>query len=225
MKDIKITDWQRILFGQVPPEFFIELLIRTTIFFLLLVFSMHFFGKRMAAQINRIEVVALFTLAAAIGVPLETADMGILPAFVIAGVVVGVGRLLATIAFRNERTEAAIEDSLTILANDGVLDLKKMGGTLVTVDRLFAELRSKGYRHLGEVKRVYIEANGSFSLVKEENPDCGLCILPGYDREFSEAQPDAGEKVCWGCGKKKRDNPDSEICTNCKNERWENAIK
>jgi uncharacterized membrane protein YcaP (DUF421 family) len=225
MKDIKITDWQRILFGEAPPEFFIELVIRTTIFFLLLVFCLRLFGKRMAAQINRIEVVALFTLAAAIGVPLEAAEMGMLPAFVIAAVVVAGGRLIANIAYSNENREAAIEDRLTILANDGVLDLKKMLGTLVTVDRLFAELRSKGFRHLGEVKRIYIEANGSFSIVKEENPNCGLSILPAYDREFCEAQPDAGEKVCWGCGKKKRDNPDSDICSNCKHNRWENAIK
>jgi uncharacterized membrane protein YcaP (DUF421 family) len=225
MKEVHITDWKRILFGQAPPEFFIELVIRTVIFFFLLVVCMRLFGKRMAAQINRIEVVALFTLAAAIGVPLETADMGILPAFIIAGVVVGVGRIIASFAYKSEKREAAIEDRLTILANDGVLDLKKLEGTVVTVDRLFAELRSRGIRHLGEVKRVYIEANGSFSIVKEENPEYGLSILPGYDKTFTNEQPEAGEKVCWNCGNPKRNNRDSDTCTNCKASRWEDAIR
>jgi len=225
MKEIHITDWKRILFGQAPPEFFIELVIRTVVFFFLLVLCMRLFGKRMSGQINRIEVVALFTLAAAVGVPLETADMGMLPAFVIAGVVVGGGRLIASIAYRNEKHEAAIEDSLTILANDGVLDLKKLEGTVVTVDRLFAELRSRGIRHLGEVKRVYIEANGSFALVMEENPDYGLSILPGYDKAFTNEQPDAGEKVCWNCGNQKSKNGESDICSNCSLNKWENAIK
>src|SRR5215203_1883695 len=116
-EEVKFSDWGRILFGEVPPAFFIEVLIRTVVVFFLLVISMRLFGKRMAAQINRIELVALFSLAAAIGVPLQTPDRGILPAIIIAIVVVLIGRLAAALAFRNERMEARIEDRLTILAN------------------------------------------------------------------------------------------------------------
>lgn len=223
-EEIKFSDWGRILFGEVPPAFFLEVVIRTVIIFLLLVMSMRLFGRRMAAQLNRVEMVALFSLAAAIGVPLQTPDKGILPPVIIAIVVILVGRLVASIAFGNERLEGKIEDRLTILLNDGVVDLTKMNGTKLTRELLNAQLRREGIRHLGEVKRLYLEANGSFSVVKEPKPSFGLCILPASDQEFIREQNQCEEQVCRTCGKKKADNKQAEVCTNCKSNLWEKAI-
>ena len=187
-------------------------------------YAREFFGRRMAAQINRIEMVALFTLAAAIGVPLQAPDRGLLPAFVIAIIVLIIGRLIANLAFGNQRFEATAEDKLEILANDGVLDMKKILQTRLTVERLFAQLRSEGVRHLGEVKRCYIEANGSFSLVKEEQPLPGLAVLPASDKAFLDEQPQSDEKVCRTCGKKQKDNGGAAACANCGDKKWVNAI-
>src|SRR5438270_3226136 len=99
-EDIKLGDWMRIFIGEAPPAFFLELVIRVFIIFFLLIVSMRLLGRRMAGQLNRIEIIALFSLAAAIGVPLQAPDRGILPAFVIALIVVLVGRLVSTLAFR-----------------------------------------------------------------------------------------------------------------------------
>jgi uncharacterized membrane protein YcaP (DUF421 family) len=198
-EEIKLDDWQRIFIGEVPPAFFIEVVIRTIFFFLLLVISMRLFGKRMSAQLNRVEMVALFSLAAAVGVPLQAPDRGIIPAVIIAVIVVLVGRLVALLAFSNERLEARIEDRLTILINDGVVDLKKLEGTVMTTQRVFAQLRSYGIRHLGEVKRFYLEANGSFTIVKEKHAGSGLCILPAFDGEFKNEQLTTAELVCTTC--------------------------
>lgn len=222
--EIKLTDWARILFGEVPPSFFIELVIRTVFIFLLLVISMRVFGRRMAAQVNRVEMVALFSLAAAIGVPLQAPDRGLLPALVIAAVVIFLGRIIARFAFYNQRFEVKVEDDLSILANDGVLNMKEILATRLTVEGILARLRSEGVRHLGEVKRLYIEANGSFSLVKEEKPSPGLAVIPVSDKEFLDEQPQSEEKVCRTCGKKKKENEGAEVCSNCKDTKWVNAI-
>jgi uncharacterized membrane protein YcaP (DUF421 family) len=222
--EIKLSDWQRILFGDVPPDFFLEVVIRTVVIFLLLIVSMRLFGKRMSAQINRIEMVALFSLAAAIGVPLQSPDRGLLPAVLIAVVVILVGRLIASWAFKNERFEARVEDRLTILANDGVLDLQKMEGTVLSKEQIFSRLRSEGFRHLGEVKRLYLEANGSFSTVKEPHPSFGLSILPLHDPAFCEEQKQSNEQVCCTCGNRKKDNGAGDVCRNCKDNQWTNGI-
>ena len=221
---IKISDWSRILFGEVPPSFFLEVIIRTVFVFFLLIISMRFFGRRMAAQINRIEIVSLYSLAAAIGVPLQTPDRGLLPAVIIAIVVIVVGRIMAAIAFGNEHLEEKIEDKLAVLANDGVLDPKKFKGTTLTKERVFAQLRTFGVRHLGEVKRLYVEANGSFSIVKEQQPSYGLSVLPTTDPEFLEEQTQCDETVCCTCGKKKKDNGAEDVCSNCKEDQWMKAI-
>lgn len=148
----------------------------------------------MAAQLTRIEMVALFSLAAAIGVPLQAPDRGLLAAVVIAVIVVGVGRAVASRVFFSRRFEARIEDPLAGVGNDGVFDMKKIKGVSMTTERLKAALRSHSIRHLGEVKRLYFQSNGSFALVKKEQPQPGLSLLPLYDKEFIDGQKKSDEK-------------------------------
>src|SRR3954462_10435340 len=101
-EEIKFGDWSRIFIGEAPAGFFIELVIRCIVISVLLVISMRIFGKRLAGQVNRIEMIALFSLAAAIGVPLQAPDRGLLPAFAIAVIVIIIGKMIASISFKNQ---------------------------------------------------------------------------------------------------------------------------
>jgi uncharacterized membrane protein YcaP (DUF421 family) len=221
--EIKFGDWMRVLFGETPPEFFIELVIRSFVIFLLLIVSMRFLGRRMAAQLNRIEMIALFALAAAIGVPLQAPDRGLLPAVVIAVVVVLIGRLVASWSFRSQRFESIAEDDYTTLVLDGIILMDKLKMTRITVERLVAQLRGEGIRQLGEVKRLYFEANGSFSLIKEDRPKPGLAIIPEFDRELYTAQKKADQKVCKRCGHQQAKQETK--CPNCGSDEWIPAVE
>jgi uncharacterized membrane protein YcaP (DUF421 family) len=177
-EDIYIGDWARMFLGETPLSFFIEIILRVFFIYLLLMVSMRLLGKRMAAQISRNELIAMVALAAAIGVPLQAPDRGLLPPFIIAVVVVLVGRTVARLAFKNQKFEHISQDNACTLVNDSVMQIRQMQKTRITPERLFAQLRSEGIMHLGEVKRLYIEANGSFTLVKDDQPTAGLSILP-----------------------------------------------
>ena len=223
-EDIKLSDWVRILVGNVPAEFYIELLIRTVILFFLLIISMRFLGKRMAAQISHMEKVALFSLAAAIGIPLQAPDRGILPGVVIAVAVVIVGHVIANLIYRNEKFEKSVNDFVVNLVNDGVINMKGLAGTTLSVERLFAHLRAVGIKQLGEVKRFYLEANGTYSLIRQEQPGYGLSILPSFDKEFVSEQKECPETVCHACGKRRVENEDKEVCTSCGHHHWVRAF-
>ncbi|MDB5205260.1 MAG: hypothetical protein JWR72_335 [Flavisolibacter sp.] len=224
-EEIKLSDWSRILFGETPPSFYLEVILRTVFVFLLLIISMRLFGRRMAAQVDRIELIALFSLAAAIGVPLQAPDRGLLPAVIIAIVVVGIGRIVAKLVFTNQKLEAKVSDELSIIIHDGVLQKKKLLQTRLTIERVFAQLRSEGIRHLGEVKRLYIEANGSFSLVKADEPAFGLTVLPSFDPAFLKTQKQSTELVCKNCGQHRKENKDKKTCDNCGKEQWVLAVE
>jgi len=225
-EEIKLSDWQRILIGGVPGSFFVEVVIRAIVIFILLVVCMRLLGRRMAGQVNRIELIALFSLAAAIGVPLQAPDRGILPAFIIAFVVVMVGKLVTVLAFRHQPFESFAEDEYATLIIDGELQLGPMKKTRLTIERLYAQLRSDGIRHLGEVKRLYFEANGSFSLVRNEQPVPGLSIIPYYDEELFREQKQSKQCVCDDCGHKQTDQAERMgECENCGNNRWVAAIE
>jgi uncharacterized membrane protein YcaP (DUF421 family) len=223
-EEIKLGDWSRIFFGEAPAGFFVELVIRCFVIFILLVVAMRIFGKRLAGQVNRIEMIALFSLAAAIGVPLQAPDRGLLPAFGIAVIVIIIGKLIASIAFKNQRFEQVVEDEFSTVVKDGYIQMKGMKQSRLTIERLYAQLRSEGIRHLGEVKRLYFEANGSFSLVKYEQPIPGLVVIPGYDDEFISGLEQTNQKVCNDCGFRQAEQSGKQECENCGNNHWDSGF-
>ncbi|PMD90521.1 hypothetical protein BWI97_23945 [Siphonobacter sp. BAB-5405] len=225
--DIKIDDWLRIFYGELPASYFIEVIIRMTFVYLLLMVCIRIMGRRMASQLNRNEMAALTSLAAAIGMPVLSPDRGLLPAIAIAIIIVAGQRWISRIASRNEKFEAITQDDMEILVKDGVLELKAMQHSRITRERLFAELRAASILHLGQVRRLYIEANGKFTLIENENPKPGLSVIPNEDPELIEEQPKADDRlVCKNCGNTMFQplKPEHE-CNRCKDVNWIPPIK
>ena len=220
-----LWDWERMAFGQTPPIFLLEVAIRLAVIFVILLVAMRTLGSRMSARLSRTEMVAMVSLAAAIGTPLHSPDRGILPAIVVALVVVVVGRLAARISYLNPRAERMIQDDVNVLVKDAVLDINSLTQTRLTVERTFAQLRSSGIRHLGEVRRLYIEANGSFTLVRDDQPEPGLSIIPDLDPEFSAEQERTDKEVCAMCGCRGAAKQEGGDCNNCGRHEWTSAIK
>jgi uncharacterized membrane protein YcaP (DUF421 family) len=123
-EDIQFNDWARIFFGEVPGGFYFELILRAAVIYLLLMLSMRFMGKRMSGLLSRNELVAMVSLAAAIGTPLTSPDRGILPAVIIAVIVVYVARWISAIAFGNEKFENYAIGEMDTLVRDAVIDLE-----------------------------------------------------------------------------------------------------
>ncbi len=226
-EEIHLNDWMRILIGEVPGEFFIEIILRITFVYLLLMVSMRLMGKRMAAQLNRNELAALVSLAATIGMPILAPDRGLLPAVVIALVIVVTQRLIASLAIRNQRFEAISQDNVSALVEGGVLQLDRMRMARISRERVMSQLRSSGLLHLGQVKRLYIEASGSFTLVADEQPQPGLSIIPVWDTDFLDQQKQARDQfVCTNCGNPKQTpvRPDKP-CERCNDNNWAAAVE
>lgn len=186
-EEIHFSDWQRILIGQVPGSFYIELFFRVAFVYLLLIVSMRLMGKRMATQLSRTEMVAMVTLAASIGIPVMSPDRGLLPAFISAAVIVVGQRLLAYWSALNQRFETLVQDEMSVLVRNGEMQLEDMKKVRISRERLFTQLRSKGLYHLGSVKYLLMEADGKFTLILNPDPRPGLSILPDWDHEFKAA--------------------------------------
>ena len=225
-EDIHLADWSRIFFGEVPGGFYLEVVIRTAVIYLLLMVSMRLMGKRMASELGRIEMVSMISLAAAIGVPIQSPDRGILPALIIAFIVVVTQQIIAKRATKSEKFETLTQGDISVLVEDGRLNLDIMQKTRLTRERIFGQLRKEGMYHLGEIKRVYLEANGSFTIIENKEPIPGLSILPEWDNEFRQRISKKTEKmVCNHCGNSK-ENKQSAVgkCEKCNYDEWVSAF-
>jgi uncharacterized membrane protein YcaP (DUF421 family) len=224
-EDIHLFDWQRILMGEVPGSFYIEIIIRAAFVYLLLVVSLRFMGRRMASQLSRNEMAAMVSMAAAIGVPILDASRGLLPAVMIAIVVVCSQRIVSYWAAKNQTFEGISQDISVTLVEDAVLQLPEMKGSGISRELLFAQLRSNGLTHLGYVKRLYMEANGSFTLITEPAPKPGLSLIPEWDSDFlSELEKATDQCVCNHCGNRQPETDADQPCSRCNHQEWVQAL-
>lgn len=200
--EIQFWDLQRIFIGEIPAIFFIELIFRCLFIYFLLIFSMRMMGKRMSTQIGRNEMAAVVSLAAAVGIPLMNPDRGLLPGAIIAVVIIIMQRFISKLTINNETLESVTQDDLSILVKDSVMDLSKMKKNRISRARLVAQLRSLGIRNLGMVDRLYLESNGMFSLVKREEEQPGLSLIPAFDTAFqAQMRVDKNRCACYACGR------------------------
>jgi uncharacterized membrane protein YcaP (DUF421 family) len=224
---VKLNDWTRILVGEVPASFYIELIIRAAFIYLLLVISMRLMGKRMSSQLGRTEMAATISLAAAIGVPLQTPDKGLLEAVVIALIIVCVQRGISAWSVRQPWFEEFSQGNVDILVEDGVLHVKNMERVRLSRERLVAQLRGEGIKQLGMVKRFYMEANGSFTLIPQQDERDGLSVVPRWDKPLNARFIKSDRYiVCETCGYLQQLPYDQkEQCRNCKSNKWTAAVR
>jgi len=211
-EEIKFADWSRIFIGEVPGVFFLEVVLRTLVVYLIIVVGFRMMGSRMASRLNRIEQAALVTLAAAIGVPIQSPERGLLPAVIIALLVVLSGRLIARWSVLHKGFEMRSQGRIDTLVKNGVLLIEKLKHTTLSRERVFAQLRCEQIVHLGQVERFYLEANGSFTLVRMRNEIAGLSIIPEHDSAFTAQFSRSQKIVCAKCGAATRKH---KGCKNC----------
>ena len=223
----EITDYQRLLLGELPAWFGVEAAIRLGLLYLLMLTALRLMGKRMAGQLSRTELAALVSMAAAIGLPILSPERGLLGSVVIAAVVVVGQRLVTRWAARRARVEQLLVGSVRTVVADGVLQLAALEHAVLSQEQVFAQLRGESLEHLGQVRRLYMEANGTFSLVEEAEPRPGLSIIPGCDEAFRALQPVvAGKFACAACGQvAAAPQKPAHACPHCGAREWQPAVE
>jgi len=230
-EEFKLTDLHRILIGEVPGVFFIEVILRTVVIYLLLILAIRLMGKRMALQLNVTEMTAMVALAAAIGVPMQAPDRGILSAAVIAMVVVLAERWITRYTLRNQTAETVFHGDMNVLIEDAVIKYDCLRHVSMSKSLLLQQLRAQGVDHLGKVKRLYMESSGAFSLLKNDDPEPGLSIIPAEDDNYWAHQERCEDAyVCSNCGNKSKEKLQSSNgtkqlqCEQCKGSIWEQSV-
>ena len=220
-----LLDLHRILFGNAPWLFLVEVWLRTTITYALLVGCMRFLGRRVAAQFTLFEISIVVTLAAAIGVPLQASTRGLLPPLIIAIVVILLQRTLTRFGVRHRQFETMISTDLTTLVRDGVLQIAGMQQTNIGRKKVFELMRLNGYQHLGQISRAYMEPSGSVSVVRAGQQHPGLSVIPDFDRELVLEGQAKGYFACSRCGFTtiSKEAP-SSVCTVCGANSWVPAM-
>lgn len=221
-EDIHLSDISRILFGDASPIFMLEIFIRTLIMYTLLLFMIRWLGKRMAGQLTLTEMAVMIMLGAIVSAPMQMPEKGILQGSMILLGTVLLQRGLTLIAVKRKKFEVLSQGEASVLVKDGILQLKEMNETRISHQQVFAKLRAHNVYNLRQVKRMYIEAGGIFSIYKSDDEGAGLSLYPPDDSVIADRQQRAGRKACSNCGFVV--GSDERPCPVCHSSQWVNAV-
>ncbi|MEI6946279.1 YetF domain-containing protein [Paraflavisolibacter sp. H34] len=225
-KDIQLWDFKRILLGEAPPEFLLEVFIRALIVYLLALAVTRLLGKRMNGQLTIFEFAIILTMGAIVSPPMQLPDRGIVPGVLVLLLTLLLLRGVTWLAFKSGKFEKVTNGDYSLLVKDGVLQMNQLNEAKVSRNQLFAALRTKNIFHLGKVKRVYLEACGIFSVYSEPLPKPGLPLFPMEDPHALHDQEEAPDpiRVCGNCGQLHLQGTGG-TCSNCGNTHWIKAIQ
>jgi uncharacterized membrane protein YcaP (DUF421 family) len=219
-------DLKRMLFGQAPPEFLVEVLIRTLIVYLIAIVVLRLLGKRMNGQLSILEMSVMVLMGAILSLPMQAPDRGIVQGIVALLTVLVLLRGINWLTFTRPKLGKLIHGETVLLIKDGVMQLAEMRETHISKQQLFGVLRNQKIQQLGSVKRLYLETSGGFSVYCAANPKAGLPVIPPTDKEMTNGLQDAGAKACTNCGLiKPAPITDVAACANCGKDQFTKAVQ
>ncbi|MFC6998716.1 DUF421 domain-containing protein [Rufibacter roseus] len=225
-EEIYLGDWQRLLFGNAPAEFMLEVLLRSLVIFAVLLVVLRLLGKRMNAQLTISELAVMLTLGAIVAVPMQIPERGILQGIIILVCALVFQRGLTWLTVKSRKAEMITHGHHSIIVRNGVLQIEEMEKSHLSKEQVFSALRTHNIMHLGQVKRLYMEACGLFSVIRQPDSKPGLSVLPIKDKNLLEAQSHAQEKIaCVRCGTLLENiNQDKHSCPTCSCDEWVPAV-
>lgn len=153
-EEIHLWDIKRILFGQAPPEFLLEVFIRTLVVYIAAIVVMRWMGKRMNGQLTIIELAVMVMMGAIISVPMQVPDRGILQGLLVLLATLFFLRMINWASYRSPKFEALVHGHVVTIVKDGVLQVKELEENQLSNQQVFMVLRSKNIFNLGRVKKT-----------------------------------------------------------------------
>ena len=228
MNDYTLTDWHRILLGELPGQFLLEVGARTLVMFLVIFISLRATGKSTVRQLTVVNLVLIVGLGSAAGDPMFYHDVGLLPALLVFGVVVLVYRAVTRWAATSTKVSDWVQGKTILLIEDGQFAIDEFKKEQLGQDEFFMELREGGIEHLGQVRRAYLESSGNVSLFfyEDDQVKFGLPILPELFSQKLVQITQEGLYACSFCGQVESLAPQvSSLCPHCQHKEWVLALK
>jgi len=222
-----MPDFEKMLLGDEKWEFIPEIMIRTLIMYIIILFSLRLLGKRGVKQLSIFELVVIISLGSAAGDPMFYKEVGLGSAVLVFAVVVGAYKLTSYLVGKSNKIEKIVEGTSTCLIRDGEFSIDNFKKEPLAQDEFFSELRQKSVSHLGQVKLTIIETSGELSIFyyPDEDVKYGLPILPDLFEQRSEEIKTDGFYSCSFCGNTlKLTSGNKKVCPKCEKTKWVKAV-
>jgi uncharacterized membrane protein YcaP (DUF421 family) len=198
-------DWQRLLFSDnAPLSYHWEVVVRCVFTYLFILGALRITGRRQVKQLSLFELSIVLGLGSVAGDTMFYPDVPLAHAALTFGVVMGMYLLFNHLTEWYPKFSDWLEGKPILLVQDGQIEVTPFDKQNLTHKELFGQLRQHQVEHLGQVRRLYIEATGEMSVFFYPEDAPVLPGLPIFPEGLAEATPhiaQAGPYACCHCGR------------------------
>ena len=146
------------------------IIIRTTLLFLLIVFSLRLMGKKQLGELQPSELVTTIMISNIATLALEDSStpmiMGVIPILMI----VCLDVILSGILLKNARIRKTVSGTARVVISDGTVDQAELKNLRYTIDDLTEAMRDQGIFDISQVQYAIVETTGKINFLEKEQP-------------------------------------------------------
>lgn len=158
-------NWEAIF---IPSMSVSELIVRGSLVYLALFSVLRFLPGRQLGTLGIPDLLVVVLFAEAAQNAMASTYTSITEGALLVGTVIFWSYLLNWLGYRIPKFQQFLTPPPLLLVNNGRLILRHLERELITEDELMSQLRQQGVEFLADVKKAYLEADGSISIITSE---------------------------------------------------------
>ncbi|KQM12524.1 hypothetical protein AOA80_01705 [Methanomassiliicoccales archaeon RumEn M1] len=151
------------LIGLGPAESLLELFVRVSVLYIVIMLAVRLSGKRGIGQASAVDFILALAVGDAIG-DMAYGTENILKGVLIIAIWVGLHALTAYLGVRWPRFEELVGGRKATVVRDGVIMETALKHELISREELMMLLRTKDIEDVSKVKVAYLETDGTLSV-------------------------------------------------------------
>lgn len=155
---------------------FLNVIIKTAIFYILIIIIIRLLGKREVGEISVFDLVVLLIIADVATMAINRDWIYVLLSIASLLTLLGLQKLFAFITLNFPKVRNIVDYNPSIIIYDGMLNVKEMRKQSYTMNDLVTQARNKDIMDLNEIRMAILESTGELSIYRKE--DYKKTILP-----------------------------------------------
>lgn len=193
-------DLIRLLLGEAPPLFYLEIVFRILVIWIWTMVLLRWIGGRSISQLSLVEFLLVIALGSAVGDAMFYPEVPLAHAMLVIAVVVGLDKAVDYAIRRYRLAKRVIDGRPIAILRDGVILCDGQSARQLGSLELMEMLRLKGVENLASLRVVYLEASGKLSMFPAEHPQQGLLIVPPREGVKEDVPTSSEVACCENCG-------------------------
>lgn len=177
------------------------LFLRCLIMYLTVIVGMRLMGKRQIGELQPEELVVTILISDVATMPLQDMQIPLLQPLMIIAAIVACELLFSVLSLKSRRFRTLVQGHAIPIVKNGTFDQSLLRKIRYTVDDVLEALRLKDVFDLSQVSYVYVESNGSISVLQKPQSPAAQPVLPCLVISDGRIVPDEFE-LCGLTGEK-----------------------